>query len=50
MYSRRMASFAALIARQMELPDEHVRVLELAAPLHDIGKIGIADASCGSIR
>ncbi|MEP6485461.1 MAG: HD domain-containing phosphohydrolase [Rudaea sp.] len=40
----RMARFAGLIAEGLHLPDEDVRTLELAAPLHDIGKIGIPDA------
>jgi two-component system response regulator RpfG len=43
-YSRRMARLAALIAVNLALPDEQVRMLELAAPLHDVGKIGIPDA------
>jgi two-component system response regulator RpfG len=40
----RMARFAGLIAEGLKLPDEEVRMIELAAPLHDIGKIGIPDA------
>jgi two-component system response regulator RpfG len=40
----RMARFAGLIAERLCLPDEEVRMLELAAPLHDLGKIGIPDA------
>jgi two-component system response regulator RpfG len=40
----RMARFAGLIAEGLYLPDEEVRMLELAAPLHDIGKIGVPDA------
>ncbi|MHB8446436.1 MAG: HD domain-containing phosphohydrolase [Rudaea sp.] len=40
----RMARFAGLIGEGLCLPDDEVRMLELAAPLHDIGKIGVADA------
>lgn len=40
----RMARYSGLIAEEMGLPDEDVRLIELAAPLHDIGKIGIPDA------
>jgi len=40
----RMARYAAVIAEEMRLDQEFVRLLLLAAPMHDIGKIGIADA------
>lgn len=40
----RMARFASLIAEGMYMTDDEVRMLELAAPLHDIGKIGVPDA------
>jgi two-component system, response regulator RpfG len=40
----RMARFAGLIAEGLYLPDDEIRTLELAAPLHDIGKIGVPDA------
>ncbi len=43
-YSLRMGRFAALIATNLGLAADQVRRLELAAPLHDIGKIGIPDA------
>ncbi len=39
----RMAKYAGLIARQLGLPEEHCNLIEVAAPLHDIGKIGIPD-------
>lgn len=40
----RMARFAGLIAEGLYLSDDEVRMLELAAPLHDIGNIGVPDA------
>lgn len=40
----RVGLYAGLVAREMCLGDEFVARITLAAPLHDIGKIGIADA------
>ncbi len=40
----RMARYRALIGANLGLPPETVHVLEVAAPMHDIGKIGIPDA------
>jgi two-component system response regulator RpfG len=40
----RMGKYAALIATNIGLAPETVHVLEFAAPMHDIGKIGIPDA------
>jgi len=39
----RVAAYARLIADQLGLPEEQVRIIHLAAPLHDVGKIGIPD-------
>jgi len=39
----RMAEFAHLIAKQMDLDPELCEVIRLATPMHDIGKIGIPD-------
>lgn len=41
---QRMAKYCRLIAEAMSLPEEFCRTIELAAPLHDIGKIGIPDS------
>lgn len=41
---QRMARYCRLIADALELPEDFRRVIELAAPLHDIGKIGIPDS------
>ena len=38
-----MARYSRLIANVIGLPSEEAETIELAAPLHDIGKIGIPD-------
>ncbi len=40
----RMARYSALIGQNLGLAPETVHVLEVAAPMHDIGKIGIRDS------
>lgn len=40
----RVASFSRVVAREMGLDQEFYDTLYLAAPLHDIGKIGIKDS------
>lgn len=40
----RTGYFAALIARALGMSDEEARLMLLAAPMHDIGKIGVPDA------
>ena len=40
----RMAKYSALIGTNLGLAPETVHVLEFAAPMHDIGKIGIPDS------
>lgn len=42
-YLERMARVAGLIAEQIGLPEEDARIIEMVAPLHDIGKIAIPD-------
>lgn len=42
-FLERMAHVAGLIAEQLGLPGEEVRAIEMAAPLHDMGKIAIPD-------
>lgn len=43
-YLERMSRIAGLIAEQLGMLEDEVRLIELAAPLHDIGKIAIPDA------
>jgi two-component system response regulator RpfG len=40
----RLAQVAGMVAEEMGLFEDEVRMIELAAPLHDIGKIAIPDA------
>lgn len=42
-HTRRVGNLAALIARAMGLPDHETEILRIAAPLHDLGKIGVPD-------
>lgn len=41
---RRMATYTRIIAQNLGLDAERVALLEAAAPMHDIGKIGVPDA------
>src|SRR5204863_96965 len=40
---RRVGELSAGLAELLECPTEFVQMMRLAAPLHDIGKIGIVD-------
>jgi response regulator RpfG family c-di-GMP phosphodiesterase len=40
----RMASYCKLIAESMALNEDLCRTIYLAAPMHDVGKIGVSDA------
>ncbi len=40
----RMSEYCRLLARQAGLSDQQTELIYLAAPMHDIGKIGIPDA------
>ncbi|MEX2530059.1 MAG: HD domain-containing phosphohydrolase [Gemmatimonadota bacterium] len=43
-HAERVGLLSALIARELELPDEEIRLLRRAATLHDVGKIGVSDS------
>jgi putative two-component system response regulator len=43
-HTRRVGRAAGAIASALGLPDGDVQLIERAAPLHDVGKIGIRDA------
>jgi putative two-component system response regulator len=40
----RVGRFAGIIARNLGMPPDHVSEIELAAQLHDVGKIAVPDA------
>ncbi|MCC7363870.1 MAG: response regulator [Dehalococcoidia bacterium] len=42
-HTRRVGDYSASIAKRLGLPARDVELLRLAAPLHDIGKIGVRD-------
>jgi len=42
-HAQRVGRFAALLGRAVGMPPDQVELLRRAAPLHDIGKIGIPD-------
>src|ERR1700689_3973715 len=43
-HSTRLAEWALRVARKMKMPEERLYQVEVAAPLHDVGKIGVPDA------
>jgi cyclic di-GMP phosphodiesterase len=43
-HTERVGQMAALIAKEIGLPDSTVSLIRRAAPLHDVGKIGIPDS------
>jgi len=43
-HDRRVAEYAALLARRMNISEEQIMKIKRGALLHDIGKIGIPDA------
>ena len=43
-HTQRVGQMSALLARQLGMPDAQVSLIRRAAPLHDVGKIGVPDA------
>jgi diguanylate cyclase (GGDEF)-like protein len=43
-HSRTVGRYCGLIARQLELPADRAKRIEIAGVLHDIGKVGLPDA------
>lgn len=43
-HAQRVTDYALLLADQMALPAAERKCIQIAAPLHDIGKIGVGDA------
>lgn len=44
MHNRRLGCYAPRLAREIGMPKDIIEMIAFAAPLHDIGKIGIADS------
>ncbi|NOU94660.1 response regulator [Paenibacillus sp. LMG 31456] len=42
-HTNRVGEMAGMIAQTMDLPEQEVELIRRAAPLHDLGKIGIPD-------
>jgi putative two-component system response regulator len=42
-HTHRVGELAALIARSLDFPKDRVELIRIAAPLHDVGKVGIPD-------
>src|SRR4051812_48448898 len=43
-HSETVGRYAEMIARELELEDEHIARVKLAGVLHDIGKVGVPDS------
>lgn len=43
-HTRRVGEISALVARSLKLSDDQIELIRRAAPMHDIGKIGISDS------
>ncbi|HLM82947.1 MAG TPA: HD-GYP domain-containing protein [Terriglobales bacterium] len=43
-HSTRLAEWAIRVARKLNVPEQHLHQVEVAALLHDIGKVGVPDA------
>jgi putative two-component system response regulator len=42
-HTQRVGQMSALVAKQLGMPDTQVSLIRRAAPLHDVGKIGVPD-------
>ncbi len=42
-HTQRVGKLAALLAQRLELEASHIEMIRCAAPLHDVGKIGVSD-------
>ena len=42
-HTRRVTEYCKLLATKLDLPEREIALITAAAPLHDIGKIGISD-------
>jgi len=46
-HTKRVVKYSTIIARRMDMTPEEKELLELAAVLHDVGKIGVSDLILG---
>ncbi len=46
-HNERVTAYALLIAEELKLSAEDIRLLQIAAPLHDIGKLAVPNAVLG---
>lgn len=44
LHVKRISYYTALVARELDLPEHEVDIMFYAAPMHDIGKVGIPDS------
>ena len=44
-HSTRLAEWALRVSRKMNIPEDHLYQVEVAALFHDVGKIGVPDSS-----
>lgn len=43
-HTRRVTQYSTMLGEKLDLPEDQMELIRLGTPLHDIGKIGIADA------
>ncbi len=43
-HTRRVTQYSTMLAEKLDLPEDQMELIRIGTPLHDIGKIGIADA------
>ena len=43
-HTRRVTQYSTMLAEKLDMPEDKMELIRLGTPLHDIGKIGIADA------
>lgn len=43
-HTRRVTQYSTMLGEKLDLPEDQMELIRIGTPLHDIGKIGIADA------
>jgi HD-GYP domain-containing protein (c-di-GMP phosphodiesterase class II) len=49
-HSTRLTEWTIRVARKLNIPEDHMCQVEVAALLHDIGKIGVPDSILWAVR